>query len=936
MEMLLSWSDPRIWPGKRARQGDELRYPGQPETHPSAFHMLDVAAAAKALLLAQPGRLARVSSAFAAADSDALLRSLVFLIAVHDLGKFTSPFVEAMMGERPAGMPRFPGTRSHWQASAMLLKQFDDMLAPILGGFPQKREELYLAVAGHHGRPPKREQTGERDVDMPSAESLEPAETFLREMIALIGPGRILTDDQNLRPVRIISHVLSGLTVMADWIGSNRDWFPFTAPDAYTLAAYWAKASEQAAQALRQAGASACPPAAMDNGAEATVLGLPGLRPMQHAVAEVDLPEGPVLALVEDLTGAGKTEAALILAQRMMLAGKASGFYFALPTMATSNALFGRLRDLAQNLFDGSPSLALAHARRRQHAGFRAAIAARSARDTESGAPGCAAWIADDRRKVFLAEIGVGTLDQALQAVLPSRFNTLRLAGLSERVLIVDEAHAYDPYTRKLLTALLKFQAAMGGAAIVMTATLPNAMRKELVQAFREGLARDGADGRRLQRLPVNNPGFPGLAIFTRDHAAYQAVDIVPELVRDVRMARLGNLDALLAEAGQALARGSAAAIIRNAVDEAISTARALDAAGHPVTLFHARFALADRLAIEEKVLARFGRHAAPQDRAGHILVATQVAEQSLDLDFDWMASDLAPIEALIQRMGRLWRHMGPRPAETRTEAAPVLHILSPAPGDQDGPNWLNATLGAGAHVYAPDLLWLTARALFAAGRVAVPGDFPGLLEAVYGPGAEDQLKGLADAALKREGAMYADRAKADFAVLEPSKGYGSYHDLYNDADAERRTRLGEPQITLVLARMGADGALEPWASGADLDDLEGPDVRERRWSLSELSINQARWEERVQPALAARLSAEPGLQAAIDKAVQAWPEWRQRQVNPRPYNGTGTVQPSMALLPVAGDGAIGPGIRYDAIFGLDWTPQPVDVTGQGGAGQSA
>jgi len=933
--MLLSWSDLRMWPGKRARQGEEARYPGQPETHPSAFHMLDVAAAAEALLLAQPDRLSRLSAAFAAGNSDALLRSLTFLIAVHDLGKFTSPFVESMMGARPDGMPRFPGTRSHWQASAVLLKHFDGLLAPVLGGDGQARMELYRAVAGHHGRPPNPGDVLERLRGV-GAESLVPAETFLRAMIALIQPGPILVADGNLRPMRTVSHVLSGLTVMADWIGSNRDWFPFSAADAFTLPEYWARARAQAGLALRQAGASVCPPAPLARGAEAALVGLPGLRPMQAAVAEAILPEGPVLALVEDLTGAGKTEAALILAQRMMLAGKAGGFYFALPTMATSNALFGRLRDLAGRLFDGPPSLALAHARRRQHDGFRAAIAARSARDTERGAPGCAAWIADDRRKAFLAEIGVGTLDQALQAVLPSRFNTLRLAGLCERLLIVDEAHAYDPYTRTLLATLLKFQAAMGGSAIVMTATLPAAMRVELVRAFRAGLASNDEQGRVLRRQPVGDPGFPGLAVFGRDHAQYQGVATVAELARDIRIARLDSLESMLAEAARALARGSAAAIIRNAVDEAIAAARALEAAGHPVTLFHARFALADRLAIEERVLARFGRHSTPQDRAGQVLVATQVAEQSLDLDFDWMASDLAPVEALIQRLGRLWRHMAPRPTELRAEAAPVLHILSPLPGDQDGTTWLNATLGAGAHVYAPDLLWLTARALFETGRIAVPQDLPALLNAVYGPEAEERLKGLADAALKREGGEYAERAMAGMAALDPFEGYGSYHERYNAADAERRTRLGKPQITLVLARFRSDGLLEPWASGETMDDPDGPDAQERRWSLSELSINQSRWKKAVQPALAARLMAEPGLRAAMDAAVQAWPEWRQRQVNPRPYDDKGSVDPSMALLPVAVDGAIGPGVRYDAAYGLDWTADAPGADGQAGPVQAA
>src|SRR5262249_9039299 len=155
------------------------------------------------------------------------------------------------------------------------------------------------------------------------------------------------------------------------------------------------------------------------------------------------------LAIIEDVTGSGKSEAALIFAARLLSGGRADGLYFALPTMATANAMYDRLAASYRRLFaDGStPSLVLAHGKRRLHNGFADSILESEERQPqpydEDAVAACAMWIADDRRKAFLAHVGIGTVDQALLGVLPSRHQSLRLWGLSDRVLVIDEAHAY-------------------------------------------------------------------------------------------------------------------------------------------------------------------------------------------------------------------------------------------------------------------------------------------------------------------------------------------------------------------------------------------------------------------------------------------------------------------------------------------------------------
>ena len=220
--------------------------------------------------------------------------------------------------------------------------------------------------------------------------------------------------------------------------------------------------------------------------------------PMQEWARDVPLPDGPALFIVEDETGSGKTEAALMLAHRLMASGRADGFYMALPTMATANAMFDRLGRAVRHLFtpDANPSLALAHGARGLHHGFRAA----RAKWGRTGAPygnggeadiaastACAEWIADDRRRTFLADAGAGTVDQALLAVLPARHQSLRLLGLAQRVPIIDEVHACDAYMRREIETLLTFQAALGGSAVLLSATLPAGYRQSLADALREG-----------------------------------------------------------------------------------------------------------------------------------------------------------------------------------------------------------------------------------------------------------------------------------------------------------------------------------------------------------------------------------------------------------------------------------------------------------------
>ena len=830
----MNWGD---WPGKSPVEE------GGPE-HPAAYHMLDVAAVAEVLI--RPFGF-----------SPALRDALVLLVALHDLGKISESFRAMLRGGVRQGW-------KHWELTEVLLFLHDEKLARHLGNTTEVRRPLYAAVAGHHGRPPQQaigpiplnvfdfvvkralRQTGTGQVD---------AGALIDEFFALWPHASLEELEPESPHVMTLSWWLPGLCAAADWVGSNVQWF---APEAakLSLADYLESARERAVVAVRDAGIAGA------SGRTAPLFDF-GLRPMQEACRDVLLPsEGPVLAIIEDETGAGKTEAALILAQRMISAGKGRGLYFALPTMATADAMFARAADIVGRLFEG-PTLTLAHGKAGLSDRFREVRLAAKGDMRGGDEASCTEWLAESRRRALLADVGIGTIDQALMSVLPVKHQTLRHFGLSSKILIVDEVHEVgEPYMAEELVALLKMHRAIGGSAILLTATLPLDLRRKLLATY------DGeADDMAYPALTV-----AGAAPVTRFRADERPVKGV---VRINRLDTPEDAVRLIVESAQ---KGAACVWVRNAVDDAIEAVAALRAQGIDARLLHARYALGDRKRIEAEMLARVGR--AGSGRKGFVLVGTQVLESSLDLDLDVMVSDIAPVAALIQRAGRLWRHMAERPAASRPVPEPVLHILSPDPGKVDDERWLHGTLDRGAWVYPVAEIWRSARVLFSEGKIDAPSHLRGLIEAVYGADAEVVPDALLKAELEMEGDRQSAKVIAWHNIVNLNAGYRMAGGGVEDTNYP--TRLGGEQRTLVLARRSVTG-LQPWI---DTDGSDG-------WALSEVTASV----KRLAPLHLPDQSA-----ADIIAIKRNWPKWKSETCH---------------LCPVNDDGLICEGLRYDADSGL-------------------
>jgi CRISPR-associated helicase Cas3 len=385
----------------------------------------------------------------------------------------------------------------------------------------------------------------------------------------------------------------------------------------------------------------------------------PRPRPVQVAAVEIALaqPE-PGLVIVEAPMGEGKTEAALLAAEALAARSGADGCFVALPTRATTDAMFSRVLRWMQAL-PGLPvdtSVVLAHGTANLNDEYRGLLRRAWIREVGQDEAGIAHHWLNGRKRGPLAQFVVGTIDQVLFAGLKSRHLMLRHLGLAGKVVIIDECHAYDVFMSRYLDAVLHWLGAYGTPVVLLSATLPAARRAELVRAY------DSGRGAETVALP-EDPGYPVVV------ASGMPARAVPAggAARAVRLDRLpDDLDVLAGLLRDALAGGGCAVVVRNTVGRVQETAdRLVEIFGaDEVTVTHSRFLACDRARLDTDLLRRFGPPGPGVERpARHVVVASQVVEQSLDVDFDLMVTDLAPVDLVLQRTGRLHRHDRPRPA---------------------------------------------------------------------------------------------------------------------------------------------------------------------------------------------------------------------------------------------------------------------------------
>ncbi|MGW5115316.1 CRISPR-associated helicase Cas3' [Streptomyces noursei] len=712
-------------------------------------------------------------------------RLCVWLAGTHDIGKATPAFacqvddLAGVMSAAGLGMrtrKQFSDDRRmapHGLAGQVLLQEW---LEERRGWTRRASAQFAVMAGGHHGVPPDHMQIHNLDAHPELLRTMGPAEADWRRVQdeLLDASADVFAVDDRLddwRAVKLpqpVQVLLSAIVIVCDWIASNPDLFPYfpeehPRSDTERLAAAWqglrlpapwtpAEPREPAAELF--AARFELPPGAV-------------VRPVQEqALAMARGMEQPGMLVIEAPMGEGKTEAALAVAEVFAARSGAGGCYLALPTMATSNAMFSRLLDWLDRLpprasataGETSPeqrSVLLAHAKaalqedyaalmRDSHRTIAAVDAyaedARPAGDATSASADLVAhqWLRG-RKKGLLASFAVGTIDQLLMMGLKSRHLALRHLAMAGKVLVIDEVHAYDSYMNTYLDRVLSWLGTYRVPVVVLSATLPAGRRRELAQAYAGQSADALSDATGYPLLTAVTPGAE--PVTASPAASGRRTDVVLECLTDDESALADRLAAELVDGGCAL-------VVRNTVDRVTGTATALRErfGAERVTVAHARFIDVDRARKDASLLARFG----PPDRdaesphrpqEAHIVVASQVAEQSLDVDFDLLVTDLCPVDLLLQRMGRLHRHsrgewQGDRPPRLRQPRCLVTGVdwrTEPAPTPVKGSRT----------VYGPYPLLRTLAAL--APHLGVPGkpgrpvrlpeDISPLVQRAYGDG---------------------------------------------------------------------------------------------------------------------------------------------------------------------------------------------------------
>ena len=777
--------------------------------HSLAWHSLDVAACVLALLEARPAVRAALVRALGLTPgpvADEGVRVLATLLAAaHDVGKFAdgfqsvAPDVCQAIGSEPV---RAAAQGDFRHDNVGLLALLDGNLGQELLGKTvdpfDVLPRLASAAACHHGRPTNTQSiAGTLSPAVLRGRSLEDAHGFLAAVASLLDGSPAMPGDE-LQAARG-SMILAGLVTVADWVGSNA---PYAAPT-HTLSRYWRYARKAARRAVRRAGLVSASPCAVVGFGQLYPDKVP--TPLQLVADTMPLVAGPVLVVIEEAAGGGKTEAAMTLAARMMAAGKGTGIYLALPTTATADAQAERQAEIASLLFDGAclPSVMIAHS--------AAADGILLETDRER-----LAWLSDDRRRRLLSDICVGTVDQALLAALPSKFAAVRILGLVGKVLIVDEAHAYDDYTGTLLQALLKLHAALGGSAILLSATLPRKVKTNLATSFARGagLPKPCSEAMAAIAYPlVTMVSECGCSLVKPDRASRAPCDKQIAFVRSEAEAE----DAILTAARD----GLCVAWVRNTVDQAIRSGLSLQRNHGDIIVLHSRFPESDRCRVTEAVLRRFGRHASATDRCGGIVVATAVIEQSLDLDFDLMVVDLKPIEGVVQTLGRARRHSRDQWGNPLPDGAPdgrphrPMLVLAPDHRESLDEGWYRRLLDRADYVHRDTgALWRTADALSRHGWVCYM-HARRLVEEVRDPEPfKIVMPECFDRAAERAlGQGYADAGTAINAISDWSADNGYVSGGASWDDERVPTRLGD-SVEIVLVSQLADGSLHPFGAG--------------------------------------------------------------------------------------------------------------------------
>lgn len=697
---------------------------------------------------------------------------LAYIASLHDIGKIEAHF-QASWPEMSAILrsyellPELPGNVRHEKTTSRVLSRIWTQ-----NNCTNKSISFYSKVlsAHHQGRSGLPGRLGGEEWNTLQ----DDFELYMRRVFLNSESVALPTPDREFKGA--VGALFLGTVVLADWIASGNE---------FADAESWVQGEDSIPQIRLKARRFM-----EDSGLKNAVFNLGesfpevwteiprnGMRDLQRETEAVlsDADERISAMLIEAPMGEGKTEAGVYAALTLAKTWGKSGLYVAMPTAATSNQMVERMRSLLKK-HSMQEKVRLLHG--------TAWLTDNAASHIDSEESNFAASWLQPARRGMLGQFAVGTVDQVMLAVLMAKFSVLRLLGLSGKALVIDELHSYDVYMSEIITLLLRWCRALEIPVVMLSATLPPDKKSQVLSAF--------TDEQTPQAYPaITSVSENGKVTVRKIKSSAKSwrlkVDVLPAL---------GAADTIAATTTANVSEGGCLCVLMNTIAAAQKVYLSIKASGFDGTLllFHARFPVNRRTEIEQECIKLFGKDKSHRPQKA-ILVATQVVEQSLDVDFDGIYSAIAPIDLLLQRAGRIHRHECVSRPDKLSE--PRLVVLTPEKSGAYGDN---------AFVYPECLLDSSLRLISERDHVNIPEDMPGLVAAGYDPSEADDgsiskwMEHLMDNEVKAASSI-------QYEISPPEKGYTPVNVpddvLFDDTEdlsyLSVKTRLGEASMRIVL-----------------------------------------------------------------------------------------------------------------------------------------
>lgn len=806
--------------------------------HPLVHHCMDVAAVFTQLT-EQPVIRNRMETLAGGQLSDLQQQRLAALVFLHDVGKLHPGFQAKGW---PKGLWKQPFNSHLTEGWEFLHLAHEKSSHPFHGvmeammAWGEPVPELLAAAIAHHGRPvapPHVPRLANWPVLAHYDWQIEARQ--LADALDRWFPDAFERGGQTLPAAPAFQHLVAGLVALADWVGSDERFFNY---EPELRADYNQCARAQARNAVEKVGLNPERLARQTAPDFTQLTGFAAPRPGQCVVG--DIPDDARLVILEGETGSGKTEAAVWRFTQLFAAGKVTGLYFAVPTRAAARQLHKRVRKMMLRVFGarGMPTVLAIPGMLRadEHDGEK--LPGWKVRWGDDR--GCEGrfWAAEHAVRFLAAPVAVGTVDQAMLAGLQVKHAHLRGGALSRALLVVDEVHASDTYMSGILRPLLDAHLAAGGYAMLMSATLGGSVRA--LWCGQEPPSLRAAASAPYPAVWVKGEAEPRTAGGSTKSKA-------------VRMRAILTMDSQRAAETAMIAAqsGGKVLVIRNTVGAALDTWRAvrnaggqkwlMETGGGP-SLHHSRFAAEDRALLDAAVERALHPRAGRRRAGGCIVIGTQTLEQSLDVDADFLITDLCPVDVLLQRIGRLHRHAVRRPKAHRE---PACHVLFPErglarltkPQFENGLGaWLEDRSLTGIYTDLA-VLELTAELVSRQPVWQIPDDNRRLVEdATHTSRVEALLAGKGSAWRRYQdehaGVLAAQRMLARLRSLNRNEPFGPEL-RFPSSDEQVMTRLGAegPVVPLDPAPPGPFGTPVSriaipahWAQGTD--EWEAPEIR--------------------------------------------------------------------------------------------------------------